>query len=132
MGGIWMNKDFKFEKMIEGQDKHFSDKKFLGKMKGFGGGLGYKALQAATTLYVAVKSPEMPKANKLIMLGAIGYFIFPLDVIADFLPLVGLTDDAFVILTALAKVYTSITDEMKLEANELIENTIGKSSISKE
>lgn len=126
-----MSKDFKFEKMIEGQDKHYSDKKFLSKVKNLGGGLGYKAMQAGTTLYVAVKSPDMPKANKLIMLGALGYFIFPLDVIADFLPLVGLTDDAFVILTALAKVYTSITDEMKVEANELLEQTIGRGSITK-
>ena len=47
----------------------------------------------------------MPKANKLIVLGALGYFIFPVDVIADFLPLVGLTDDAFIILTALESIF---------------------------
>ncbi|ATP38650.1 hypothetical protein CSE16_00600 [Solibacillus sp. R5-41] len=127
-----MSGNFKLDKMIEGQDKHYSDKKFLGKMKGFGGGLGYKALHAATTLYVALKSPDMPKANKLIMLGALGYFIFPLDLVADFLPLAGLTDDTFVILAALAKVYTSITDEMKIEADELIENRLGSRPTSKE
>lgn len=127
-----MSEKFEFNKMIEGQDKHYSDKKFLGKMKGFGGGLGYKALQAASTLFVALKSPDMSKANKLIVLGALGYFILPLDVVADFLPLVGLTDDAFVILAALAKVYTSITDEMKIEADEWIENTLGSKTISKE
>lgn len=127
-----MSENFKFDKMIEGQDKHYSDKKFLGKMKGFGGGLGYKALHAATTLFVALKSPDMPKANKLIMLGALGYFIFPLDLVADFLPLAGLTDDTFVILAALAKVYTSITDEMKIEADEWIEDKLGNRSISKE
>lgn len=121
-----MNDNIKFDKMIEGQDKHYSDKKFLGKMKGLGGGLGYKALHAATTLYVALKSPDMPKANKLIMLGALGYFIFPLDLVADFLPLAGLTDDTFVILAALAKVYSSITDEMKIEADEWIEDKLGK------
>lgn len=127
-----MSEKFNFDKMIEGQDKHYSDKKFLGKMKGFGGGLGYKALHAATTLFVALKSPDMPKANKLIMLGALGYFIFPLDLVADFLPLAGLTDDTFVILAALAKVYTSITDEMKIEADEWIEDKLGKRSILKE
>ena len=126
-----MSENVKFEKMIEGQDKHYSDKKFLGKMKGMSGGLGYKALHAATTLFIAVKSPNMSKANKLIMLGALGYFIFPLDLVADFLPLAGLTDDAFVILTALGKVYMSITDEMKMEADEWIEDKLGKRSISK-
>lgn len=127
-----MSEKFNFDKMIEGQDKQYSDKKFLNKVKGFGGGLGLKALQAASTLFVALKSPDMPKANKLIVLGALGYFILPLDVVADFLPLVGLTDDAFVILAALAKVYTSITDEMKIEADEWIENTLGSKAVSKE
>ncbi|MEG0473041.1 MAG: DUF1232 domain-containing protein [Solibacillus sp.] len=127
-----MSENLKFDKMIEGQEQHYSDKKFLGKMKGFSGGLGYKALHAATTLFVALKSPDMPKANKLIMLGALGYFILPLDLVADFLPLAGLTDDTFVILAALAKVYTSITDEMKMEANEWMEDKLGKQSISKE
>ena len=83
-------------------------------------------MQAAATLYVALRSPDMPKSNKLIVLAALGYFIMPLDVIADFLPLAGLTDDAFVILTALGKVYLSITDEMKLEAKELIEKKFNK------
>lgn len=107
--------------MIEGQEQHYSEAKFLQKVKKFGGNLGSKALHAAATLFVALKSPDMPKANKLIMLGALGYFIMPVDLIADFLPLVGLTDDAFIILTALGKVYMSITDDMKEEAKQLID-----------
>lgn len=120
-----MNKQYNFEKMIEGQEQHYTDKKFLHKLKNFGGGLGYKAIQAAATLYVALRSPDMPKSNKLIVLGALGYFILPLDLVVDFLPLVGLTDDAFIILTALGKVYLSITDEMKHEAKGLIDSKLG-------
>lgn len=120
-----MSEQYNFEKMIEGQDQHYSDKKFLHKMKKFGGGLGYKAMQAAATLYVALRSPEMPKSNKLIVLGALGYFILPLDLVVDFLPLFGLTDDAFIILTALGKVYLSITEDMKDEAKGLIDSKLG-------
>lgn len=120
-----MNEESNFNKMIDGQEKHYSDNKFLTKLKGFGGGLGYKAMHAAATLFVAIKSPDMSKANKLIMLGALGYFILPFDVIADFLPLVGLTDDVFIILTALGKVYLSITDDMKNEAKSLLEKKVG-------
>ena len=119
-----------FNKLIEGQEKHYSDKKFLNKLKNFGGGLGYKVKQAAATLFVALRSPDMPKSNKLIVLGALGYFILPLDLIADFLPLVGLTDDAFVILTALSKVYMSITDDMKLEAKNMVDTKFGSDSNS--
>lgn len=120
-----MNIKYDLNKMIEGKDEHYSDKKFLKKFKKQGNGLGFKALHAAATLFVALKSPEMPKSNKLIVLGALGYFIFPFDVIADVLPLVGLTDDAFVIVTALAKVYTSITGDMKQDAHRLIKKKFG-------
>ncbi|OBW59326.1 hypothetical protein A9986_19020 [Solibacillus silvestris] len=120
-----MSEQYNFEKMVEGQDQHYSDKKFLHKLKNFGGGLGYKAMHAAATLYVALRSPDMPKSSKLIVLGALGYFILPFDLVVDFLPLVGLTDDAFIILTALGKVYLSITDEMKDEAKGLIDSKLG-------
>lgn len=116
-----MQEKFDFNKMIAGNEKHYSDTKFLSKFKGFGGGLTHKAKQAAATLYVALKSPNMPKSNKIIILAALGYFILPVDLVADFLPLAGLTDDMFVILTALGKVYLSITDEMKEEAQQLID-----------
>lgn len=113
---------------LTGKDKHYSDDKFLTKMKGFGGKLGAQAFQAATTLFIALKSPDMPNSSKLIVLGALGYFILPLDMIADFLPLVGLTDDTMIIMAALGKVYLSITDEMKEEAALLTEKWTGQPS----
>ncbi|MEK4630289.1 MAG: DUF1232 domain-containing protein [Solibacillus sp.] len=121
-----MSEQYNFDKMINEQEKHYSDKKFLNKMVNFGGGLSKKAMNAAAMLYVALKSPDMPKSSKLIVLGALGYFILPFDLVADFLPLAGLTDDTFVILAALGKVYMSITDEMKIEAQDLVEAKFGK------
>ena len=121
-----MNENIDLEKIIAGQDKHYSDEKFLTKLKHFGGGLGYKAMHGAATLYYALKSPEMPKSNKLIIFGALGYFILPIDLVTDFLPLVGLADDTFVIIAALTKVYTSISDDMKDDAHHLLEKIYGK------
>lgn len=120
------------QQAIAGKDKHYSDKKFLKKAQKTGGKLGKKALQAAATLFVALKSKEMPKSSKLIVLGALGYFIFPIDMIADFLPLVGLTDDVAIIMAALGKVYFSITDEMKEEAALLTEKWTGSSAFLEE
>ncbi|MER2107976.1 MAG: YkvA family protein [Solibacillus sp.] len=117
------------QQAIAGKDKHYSDKKFLTKIQRVGGKLGKEAMQAAATLFVALKSPDMPKSSKMIVLGALGYFILPVDVITDFLPLVGLTDDVAVIMLALGKVYLSITDEMKEEAATLTEKWTGKESI---
>lgn len=42
-------------------------------------------------------------ANLLIVAGAVFYFLNPIDAIADFLPLIGLTDDVAVITFAIAR-----------------------------
>ncbi len=101
--------------------EHYSDEKFINKAKKMGKGLGNKAFHAAATLFVALKSGDMPKKDKLIILGALGYFIFPIDIVADLLPVIGLSDDAFIIIAALTKVYGSITDEMKEDGRALVE-----------
>lgn len=120
-----MNDEQKFEQMIVGQDKHYSDKDLIDKVKKYGSKLGFKGLHAVATLYTSLKSPNMSKTNKLVVLGALGYFIFPLDVVADILPVIGLSDDLFVVTTALAKVFMSIDDEMKEDAHILLKNIFG-------
>ena len=60
-----MSKEQQFNQMIEGKDAHYSNKDFLVKFKKFGGKLGTKGLEAAATLYVALKSPTMSRSNKL-------------------------------------------------------------------
>lgn len=120
-----MNDNLQLEEMIQGKEKHYSEKGFNNTLKKFGKKLGFKGMHTAATLYCAVKSPDMPKHNKLIIFGALGYFILPFDVVADFLPMVGLTDDLFVITTALSKVYLSITDDMKQDAHQLLKKKLG-------
>ena len=114
-----MNEKIDVDKQLEKHSDHYSDEKFLKKAKNEGKGLGFKALSAATTLYAALKIDQMSRSNKLIILGALGYFIFPFDIVADILPLVGLSDDTFIIIAALTKVYKSITDEMKVEGEQI-------------
>jgi len=120
-----MDEKKSMEKMIEGKEQHYSDKDFFKTLKKYGSKLGFKGLHTAATLYTALKSPNMSKANKMIILGALGYLILPLDVVADILPLVGLSDDIFVLTTALTKVFMSIDDDMKNDAHALLKEKFG-------
>ena len=61
----------------------------------------------------------------MIILGALGYLILPFDVVADILPFVGLSDDLFVLTTALTKVFMSIDDDMKNDAHALLKEKLG-------
>ncbi len=121
-----MDQNQSMEQMIAGKEKHFSDEGFFHTLKKYGTKMGFKGLHAAATLYMALKSPNMSKANKMIILGALGYFILPIDVVADLLPVVGLSDDLVVMTAALTKVFMSIDDEMKADAHALLKKTLGE------
>lgn len=56
----------------------------------------------ALSLYYAGRDPETPAAAKGIMLGALAYFVMPVDAIPDILAGIGFTDDAAVIAAVIA------------------------------
>ena len=121
-----MDEKLELETVIKGKGKHYAPNKFINKVKTYGLNLGFRALHAAATLFSALKSPDLSKEQKLLIIGVLGYFILPIDLIADFLPTVGLADDAVVIFKALSVIYSSITDEMKAEGHELLKKIFGE------
>jgi uncharacterized membrane protein YkvA (DUF1232 family) len=54
------------------------------------------------SVWYAARDPETPTAAKGIMLGALAYFVLPIDAIPDIFAGIGFTDDAAVIAALLA------------------------------
>jgi uncharacterized membrane protein YkvA (DUF1232 family) len=54
---------------------------------------------------------KTPRHVQVALLGAIAYFILPFDFIPDMLPILGFTDDAAILATAIRLVATHITPE---------------------
>lgn len=54
-------------------------------------------------LWALIKDPNAGWASKALAIAALIYLISPLDAIPDLIPLLGLSDDAAVILAAVAK-----------------------------
>ncbi len=52
-----------------------------------------------------------PSRVKLLIVGALAYFVMPFDAFPDFLPLVGFTDDAAVIAATIAAVRAHMREE---------------------
>lgn len=114
-------KDFsndEFEEAIKGKSKYYSDGKFLEKVKKYGTSIGFKALHAAVVLFYSLKDPKLPNKDRMIILGALGYLILPVDLIPDFIPVVGFTDDIAIIIAALGKVINSVSEESKVKAHQ--------------
>lgn len=62
-----------------------------------------------------------PLQVKVTLVGAIAYFVLPLDALPDVLPALGFTDDAAVLATALKLVASSIQPEHREAARATID-----------
>ena len=62
-----------------------------------------------------------PARVKLMIVGAIAYFVMPIDVVPDFLPLIGLTDDAAILGATIAAVRGHMTEEHRERARVFLE-----------
>ena len=60
------------------------------------------------SVWYAARDPETPTAAKGIMLGALAYFVLPVDAIPDIFAGIGFTDDAAVIAALLATLGANI------------------------
>lgn len=119
-------KDFNPKTAIQNTDDHYSDKKFWNKVMKYGKRAGKKTVYYSLLLYYTAKSPAVPKSSKMIIVGALSYLIFPVDLIPDFIPVVGLADDATVIATAVYKVVSHIDDTIKLSAKTKMNRLFGE------
>ena len=118
-------KNFKPELPIHNTESHYSDENYWNKVKKYGKQAGQLTVYYSLLLFYAAKSPAVPKSTKLIILGALSYLIFPIDLIPDFIPAVGLVDDASVIAAAVYKVISHIDADMKLKAKVKLEKLLG-------
>ncbi|MEE3389990.1 MAG: YkvA family protein [Candidatus Cryptobacteroides sp.] len=98
--------------------KNYSDNQFWEKIRKVAKSAGVKVVYAALLLYYVMKNPATPKADRLKIIGALGYLILPMDLIPDFVPAVGFTDDLAALIWGLYSVSKNITPEVKLQAKE--------------
>ena len=59
-------------------------------------------------LYAFMRDPQAPAQGKAVAIGALLYFILPIDIIPDVIPVLGYVDDAAVIATAVSFLNTQL------------------------
>ena len=89
-------------------EEHYSEQGFWAKLRGYALAAGAAAVEKALALYYCANDPETPARAKAIIYGALGYFILPLDVIPDALPVIGYSDDIGLLAAALVAVATHV------------------------
>lgn len=97
-------------------EKNFSFSGLMSKIKDTAKKAGLKAIYMALLLYYALESPTISTFDKAIIYGALGYFISPIDIVPDILPLIGLSDDIAVLAWAFSRVKHNVTDMTREKA----------------
>ncbi|MDP8918845.1 MAG: YkvA family protein [Pseudomonadota bacterium] len=104
------------------RDEEGLKRRFWDKLKRVAGKIPFA--EDLVAAFFCATDPSTPSRVKLILLGAIAYFVFPTDAIADLLPLIGFADDAAVLAAAITQVAGSITEEHRKKARQaLTDNT---------
>ena len=106
----------KAPKDIEKYQEHYDEKKFGSKLPKVARKAGSKLVYAVLLLYYVLRSKTISNADKAKIYGTLGYFLLPLDVLPDFIPLAGYTDDLTAVIWALHTVWKNITPEIKVQA----------------
>jgi len=103
----------------EARDEEGLKRRFWAKLKRVAGKIPFA--EDLVAAFFCATDPSTPSRVKLILLGAIAYFVFPADAVTDLLPLFGFADDAAVLAAAIAQVAGSITDEHRAKARKSLE-----------
>ena len=114
------------ENELEKAAENYSEEKFWSKISKYGKKAGSSVVYAVLLLYYTFQKPEVPKRVKVVIIGALGYFILPIDAIPDFAVGLGYTDDLGAIVFALMQVAMYIDQDVKKKAKEKLADWFGE------
>ncbi|MDB5501013.1 MAG: hypothetical protein JWR89_915 [Tardiphaga sp.] len=79
--------------------------------------------------YYCAFDRQTPRHVQAALLGAIAYFVLPFDFVPDMLPVLGFTDDAAILATALRMVASHITPEHRDAARAAMARGLDKTDV---
>lgn len=106
--------------------ERLNERSFWNKLNHFARRAGREVVEKALWLYYAYKRPETPAWAKRTILGALAYFILPVDAISDLLVGVGYTDDLTVLVFAVGTVAAYINPTVKEQARQKVIEWFGE------
>ncbi|MBO4312471.1 MAG: DUF1232 domain-containing protein [Desulfovibrionaceae bacterium] len=114
------------EERIRAAANVFNEKALWEKLKGCAVKLGREAMLKVFTLYYILKEKPLAASEKALIVGALGYLLLPLDLVPDFLPVVGYLDDIFALGYVIDRYLHYVDDYVRLKAQEKLESWFGK------
>lgn len=113
-------------KDVEKYSGNYSEEGLWDKLAKVAKKAGIKVVNVTLLLYYVLTSDEVEQKDKLLIMGALGYLIFPLDLIPDSIPALGFTDDLAALLYAYSQVKAHVTPEMQEKSKKQLKEWFGE------
>lgn len=110
----------------ENYASEYSENKFWNKLKNVAKKAGLKVIYLALVLYYTLIADSTSREDKLLITGALGYLILPIDLIPDFIPVVGFADDLAALIACYKTVKRNVTPEILSQAELRLQKFFGK------
>lgn len=111
-----MSKDLnEKDAQLQKYEKEYSESNLWDKIANVAKKAGQEVVYNALLLFYALQSDKVSAKEKTMIIGALGYFILPVDIIPDVTPVVGYSDD-LAILLAVLKLLTCLDANVKAQA----------------
>lgn len=118
------------ESDIASKEGEYSESSFWDKLKKYAGKAGCAAVYAALILFYSLRDDNIPAKAKAAVAGALGYFIAPLDLIFDAIPIGGFVDDYTALLIAIGVVAMFVSEETKQKAKQKLFEIMGGACVA--
>ena len=105
-------------------NRHYDEDSFWKKLKHLASNVGSKVLYPALQLYYLLQAKDVPVKAKTLIVGALGYLILPVDMVPDFIPALGFTDDLSALMVALRTLNKYLTPQINQKAKEQTNNIL--------
>lgn len=105
------------EKELEKAREEYSENKLFNKIVKFASKAGKQVIYYVLMLYTVLQSKKVGAKEKAVIIGALGYFISPIDLIPDVIPVAGYSDDLAALIFALMHVHGCIDEDILEKAS---------------
>jgi uncharacterized membrane protein YkvA (DUF1232 family) len=117
---------------LQKYEAYYDEEKFLVKLKKLFLKLGEEVAIRALMLWLLLVSGETPIKIRLLIVAALGYFVMPADLVSDFIPVLGFTDDVAFLTYAFNQASRYMDDSMRKKAEEKLKSWMASGKINRE
>ncbi len=112
----------KYIKNIKQYIEYYDESELSAIIGSIGKKIGKQVVMSILVIAALLSDTKIPMKTRMVFMAALGYLILPTDLVADFLPVIGFTDDIAFLTYVVSNAREYITPEIKDKAR----NQMGK------